>query len=134
VILRRKQMPPELRADWQVFQAQTERVEQARQALLGCLPVGRADPGPVPVALELLQDELTAVAAELDRWKRPEVAGAWERCAAAIDETLAAIPKAKALAATTTEMEKLLVVVMNVLDPLEVWGDAERAWLRLRTR
>jgi hypothetical protein len=127
-------MPPHLRADWEAFKRQAERVERARQALLGCLPVGRVDPVPVPVGLERVDDVLSAGAAELDAWKRAEVADAWQRCAEAIEAALAAIPDARAVAEGTTELEELLGAVSDVVEPLTVWADAERAWLSLRTR
>jgi hypothetical protein len=127
-------MPRHLQTEWEAFCAQAERVEQARQALLGCLPVGRVDPAPVPVGLDLLRDELVAVSAELDVWKREEVAEAWQRCADAIDEALGAIPEAHEVARSSTELEELLEAVGGVVEPLTVWADAERAWLRLRTR
>lgn len=133
-MLRRKQMPEHLEADYEVFRRQTERIAQARQVVLGCLPVGRVDPAPVPVGLDLLHDELTAVASELGAWKRDEVVDAWQRCAEAIEASLAAIPGARAVAERTGELEELLDAVTEAVEPLEVWADAERAWLRLRTR
>jgi hypothetical protein len=134
MILRRKRMPDRLVPDWESFLRQAERVEHARQALLGCLPVGRVDPAPVPVGLELLRDELRAVRRDLDAWKRDEVAEAWERCAAAIDEALEAVPDAHEVATTSSELEELLDAVTDVVEPLDAWGEAERAWLALRTR
>lgn len=133
-MLRRKRMPESLAGPWETFRAQAERVEQARQALLGCLPVGRVDPVPVPVGLDLLHDELCAVRGELDAWRVDEVAEQWRGCADAIDEALGAVPAARAVATTTSELEELLDAVTDVVEPLDAWGDAERRWLRLRVR
>lgn len=134
LMFRRKHMPEPLAGPWEVFRAQAERVEQARQALLGCLPVGRVDPAPVPVGLDLLRDELAEVRGGLGGWRVDEVAEHWRRCAAAVDEALAEIPAAREVARTTTELEELLDAVTDVVEPLDAWGDAERAWLRLRVR
>ena len=131
---RRKTMPVELASAWEAFQAQAGRVEAARQALLGCLPVGRIDPAPVPVGLDLLHDELTAVAADLAAWRAPSVEQAWQKCREAVDETLDGIPEARRISATTGELEEMLEAVSAVVEPLDVWHDAEQAWLRQRRR
>ncbi|HVM00743.1 MAG TPA: hypothetical protein VM324_15750 [Egibacteraceae bacterium] len=134
MILRRKTMPTHLQEAWTRFQGQAERVEAARQALLGCLPVGRVDPAPVPVGLDLLRDELAAVAGELDAWRGPGVEDAWQACRKAVDEAVGAIPGARGVAATTGELEALLDAVAGVVEPLDAWHEAERAWLRQRQR
>lgn len=131
-MLRRKRIPEDLRPAWEAFVVQAERVEQARRALLACLPVGRVDPIPVPVGLELLRDELEAVAGELDRWRVPQLGEAWDACHAGIAEALAAVPAAARVAEATGELEELLSAVSDVVEPLDAWHAAERRWLRLR--
>lgn len=131
-MLRRKQMPAFLVPAWDEFHAQAARIEQARSALLGCLPVGRVDPAPVSVGLDLLRDELTRVAQDLPAWRREEVAAQWEACRLAVDEALGAVDDAHRVAASTGELEELLGAVSDVVEPLDAWSDAERAWLRLR--
>lgn len=127
-------LPAHLRAPHATFLAQAERVESARKALLGCLPVGRVDPVPVPVGLDLLRDELQAVASELEGWRVPEVETAWREVAEALASARNAIPEAHHVATSTRELEELLDAVGEVVEPLDAWGDAERAWLRLRVR
>lgn len=131
---RRKVIPESLRPAWDAFRAQADRVESARRALLSCLPVGRVDPVPVPVGLDLLRDELDAVADELAAWRRPEVEQPWHDCRAALDEARAAIPHAHEVATSTGELEELLDAVSDVVEPLDAWHDAERNWLRQRVR
>lgn len=133
-MLRRKTLPAHLRQPHATFIAQAERVESARRALLGCLPVGRVDPAPVPVGLDLLRDELTEVAAALHRWRVPEIEGSWHAVAAAVAEACDAIDEAHEVATTTRELEALLDAVGAVVEPLDAWGDAERAWRGLRVR
>lgn len=130
----RKRMPSDLLPAWEVFQEQAERVESARQTLLGCLPVGRVDPAPVPVGLDVLDGELAAVAAEMDAWRRPEVGGHWAACHEAVKLARDAAVEARRVATTSGELEELLEAVTDVVEPLDAWADAERAWLRLRTR
>ena len=133
-MFRRKQIPLPLAGRWAAFIAQAERVESARQALLGCLPVGRVDPVPIPVGLDLLRDELLAVRAHLDSWRAEPVEPHWQACASAITEALDHIEPARATAARTDELEVLLEAVTDVVEPLDVWQDAEHAWRALRTR
>lgn len=133
-MFRRKTMPPALVPAWDAFRVQAERVEHARRALLSCLPVGRVDPVPVPVGLDLLGDELDEVAAVLDAWHRPELETAWRACRDALDEARAHIAPAHAVATSTGELEELLEAVGEVVEPLDAWGEAERAWLALRVR
>jgi hypothetical protein len=127
-------MPARLIDEWTAFVAQAERVEKARQALLGCLPVGRVDPAPIPVGLDLLRDELVAVRGELEGWRAEPVEAQWQACAAGIAEALEHIEPTRQTAAGTNELEELLEAVTDVVEPLDVWQDAEHAWRALRTR
>jgi hypothetical protein len=133
-MFKRKQMPAELADAWEEFLRQAERVERARQALLSCLPVGRVEPAPVAVGLDLLRDELTAVQPQLERWRMPQVEPHWQGCRSSFVEALEAVPEAHEVAASTAELEELLDAVGDVVAPLDAWHDAERFWLRLRTR
>lgn len=133
-MFRPKTMPARLAPRWAAFQSQVTRVEAARRALLGCLPVGRVDPAPVSVGLDLLGDELAEVRRQMEGWRTPEVDEAWQACRAAIDEATAALPAAHAVAAGSGELEELLGAVGDVVEPLEAWAAAERRWRALRTR
>lgn len=128
-------MPPELAAPWESFQAQAQRVQDARRVVLSCLPVGRVEPAPVAVGLDVLADELAAVTFDMGDWRVPPVEELWQACRASIDEAVAAIPTAKHVAATTGELEELLGAVADVLEPLgDAFSAAERHWLSLRRR
>lgn len=130
----RKRLPPELRAPWEAFEQQAQRIEDARRALLGCLPVGRVEPAPVTVGLDLLRDELRAVAAELDRWDVPGMAEHQQAVRAALDASIAEAGRLRPLVERTDELLDVLNAVSHVLEPLDAWRDAERHWRTLRTR
>jgi hypothetical protein len=132
-VFRRKQMPESLVGPWTVFCAQAQRVEDARQALLSCLPVGRVDPAPIPVGLDVLRDELVAVRDQLPAWRHAAVEPSWQACCAAIEEALSFVESTRRTAQSTAELEVLLDAVTTVVEPLAVWQDAERAWRSLRT-
>jgi hypothetical protein len=134
-MIRRKAMPPSLLPAWEAFQAQVDRVQTARRVVLSCLPVGRVDPAPVPVGLDVLHDELTALQPVLAQWRVDEVEKEWLACRESIDEALAAIPHARHVAETSAELEELLGAVSDVVEPLgDAFGAAERHWLSLRRR
>lgn len=133
VIFRRRALPESLLAPYQAFADQVERLEAARAALMSCLPVGRVDPVPVPVGLDLLADTLDDLSAELPRWRAPEVERAWNLCVEAIAEARDAIGTAHHVARTSTELEELLGAVDDVDEPLGyAFGTAERAFRDLR--
>ena len=135
VMLRRKTMPPSLQPAWETFSTQAERVQSARRVVLDCLPVGRVEPAPVALGLDVLTDELAAVAPQLPQWRVEEVEKQWRQCAESIDEALAAIPAAKEVAASSSELEELLGAVADVVEPLgDAFQAAERHWRSLRRR
>ena len=134
-MLRRKTIPTELAVEWEQFTAQATKVQTARRVVLSCLPVGRVDPAPVPVGLDVLHDELVEVRDVLDSWRADEVSEQWIACREAIDESLAAIPAAKRVAETSTELAELLGAVSDVVEPVgDAFAAAERHWLSLRRR
>lgn len=130
--LRRKTMPERLREPHAAFEAQAERVETARKALLSCMPTGRVGRAPVPVGLELLRDELLAVRDELDAWRIPEVEERWQSCARSVTIALERIGEGIERAEATDEGGVLLNVVANIVGPLDTWATAEEAWHKLR--
>ncbi|MGH8930465.1 MAG: hypothetical protein ACRDZO_07475 [Egibacteraceae bacterium] len=73
-----------------------------------------------------------AVRRSMGGWRCDEVVVQWEACAASIDEALAAVPEAHRVARSSVELEELLGAVSDVVEPLDAWQDAERAWRRLR--
>jgi hypothetical protein len=133
VIFRRRQLPPELVDAYAAFAEQVRRMEEARDALMSCLPVGRVDPAPVPVGLDLLRDVLLEVRRAMPSWRVEALEAEWQGCAAAIEESVGAMPRAHAVAATTGELEELLGAVEDVDEPLGyAFQQAELRWRRLR--
>ena len=134
-MIRRKTMPPALASAWDAFVADADRVQTARGVVLSCLPVGRVEPAPVPVGLDVLAVELAAVRAGMGSWRRAEVEQAWQACQESITQALAAIPAAKHVAETSSELEELLGAVSDVVEPLgDAFQAAERHWRSLRRR
>ena len=134
-MLRRKALPPEIAPAWETFAAQAQRVQQAREALLSCLPVGRGTQrAPVQVGIELIRDELDAVRPEMGGWRVEPVEDAWQDCVGATDRARARIGRALDVAASTDEAHDLYHEVAAIVQPLEAWADAEERWHQLRQR
>jgi hypothetical protein len=132
-LFRRRALPEGLQAPYVAFADQVRRVEEARDALMSCLPVGRVDPAPVPVGLDLLRDVLVEVRGELDAWRVEPVESEWQGVAEAIAESLAAIPRAHEVAESSDELEELLGAVEDVDEPLGyALQQAELRFRRLR--
>lgn len=125
---RRPPLPEDLHDAWWSFVDCAEVVEGGRRQLLATLPVARVEPAPVAVGLDALAGAVADARSWMDGWKLTELAGAWEDCAAALDEADAALSAARRVAAETGELEELLGAVQEVVDPLDAFADAERAW------
>ena len=133
MLFRRKTLPDHLRGPHDAFLAQVEVLEGARGALMSCLPVGRVDPAPVAVGLDLLSDTLDELTGRLHEWRVEEVEAQWHGCVAAIAEAQAHLDPARRVAERSTELEELLGAVEDVDEPLgHAFSEAERAFLRLR--
>lgn len=130
----RRPLPRDLASAAGAFAEQAQRLQAARRALLSCLPVGRVDPVPVPVGLDLVRDELAEIAAAMPAWRRPDVETEWQACRTAIADAVAALPRAHRVAEESTELEELLGAVADVHEPLDAWAVAERTWRRLGAR
>lgn len=116
-----------------MFAEQVEVLENARGALMSCLPVGRVEPAPVAVGLDLLADTLDDLSGRLDQWRHEDIDAEWRACSQAIAEARAGIPSAHDVASSSGELEELLGAIDEVDEPLgRAFGDAARAFRRRR--
>ncbi len=133
MIFRRKSLPEPLQVPYRLFSEQVERMEQARDALMSCLPVGRVDPAPVAVGLDLLSDTLDDIVKEMAGWRLPEIEKEWQGCVEAIEESRAHMPHAHEVASGSGELEELLAAIEDVDEPLGYgFQQAELRWRTLR--
>lgn len=132
-MLPRRRLPPELAGAHDVFCSQAERIEQARQALLSCLPDSRGRArAPVEVGIDLLADELDAVLPHMEAWRVPELDAAWQTCAEATRAARQRVGRARSIVGDSDQLHDLVGQVAALVQPLETWADAEERWHALR--
>ena len=83
---------------------------------------------PLEVGAQTLRLALADARAGMPSWRHPLVETAWLACSTALDETIAGVESAVAVAGATDELEVALTAVQNLLDPLHAFVDAEAAF------
>jgi hypothetical protein len=128
---RRPDLPPEHHDAWWTFLDCAQAIEAGRRVLLGTLPTGRVEPAPIAVGVDALQRSLHDVRAWMPAWRLTELEADWADCMDGMDRAEAELQTVLEVAAATDELEELLTAVTGVIDPLDSFADAERAWRRL---
>ena len=130
-MFRRKPELPEDRAQaWRSFLDCAEVIEGGRRVLLGTLPTGRVEPAPIGVGTEAVRRALADARAWMPRWHLDDLDADWQSCTAGLDEAAAGLDEVDRVAASTGELEELLEAVQDVIEPLDRFADAERAFRR----
>ncbi len=127
---RKPDLPPELHPSWWAFVDCAEVIEGGRRVLLGTLPTGRVEPAPIAVGTDAVRRAVADARVWMSRWRLDELDEDWRDCEAGLDEAEAALAGVEELAASTDELEELLTALQEVIDPLDTFADAERAWRR----
>lgn len=130
MLRRRDRLPEELHGAWWSFLDCAEVIEGGRRRLLATLPVARVEPAPIAVGLDALADAIEDARGWMDAWKVAELGEAWEGCVEGLDAAESALPEVHRVASATGELEELLGAVQEVVEPLDAFADAERAWRR----
>jgi hypothetical protein len=127
---RKPELPADLHEAWRAFLDCAEVIEGGRRVLLGVLPTGRVEPAPIGVGTDAVRRAIADARGWMPRWRIDEVAAEWQDCLDALDEAEGGCDQIDEVAASTDELEELLTAVQDVIEPLDVYADAERAWRR----
>lgn len=130
VFRRKPDLPADLHDAWWSFLDCAEVIEGGRRVLLGVLPTGRVEPAPIAVGTDALRRAIVDARAWMPRWQLEELADDWRDCVTALDESEAALAEVDQVAGETRELEELLGSVQEVIEPLDAFADAERAFRR----
>jgi len=103
-------------------------VERAKDALVAAVPASRREPEPLAVSILGFEERLTAALTELEAWEGapPDL---HDRCRAAIEEASRRSESLR-LQAPWLEFEGLVLVLGDVIAPLDALGDVERELAR----
>jgi hypothetical protein len=140
---RKPDLPADLHDAWWSFLDCAEVIEGGRRVLLGTLPTGRVEPAPIGVGLSSMRQAITDARDWMPRWRVTgsvpgadaeaveELDLAWGKANASLDEAETGCEHVAEVAASTRELEELLTAFQDVIDPLDSFSDAERAWRRI---
>ena len=127
---RKDALPADLHEAWRAFLDCAEVIEGGRRVLLGVLPTGRVEPAPVGVGTDALRRAITDAREWMPRWRIEPVEPEWRACLQALDDAEHGCAEVDGVEASTGELEELLEAVQDVIEPLDTFADAERAWRR----
>lgn len=98
-------------------------VERAKDALVAAVPASRREPEPLSDSIVAFDEGLASARRELEDWEGapPSID---ERCRAAIEEA-ARRSESLRLQAPALDFEALVLVLGDVIAPLDVLGDVE---------
>lgn len=130
MLRRRPLLPDDLRPAWVAFADTAEAVTAGRRRLLATLPAGRVEPGPVALGLDAMQAAVDVARDLLPRWRDLPDAATWRACAAGVEAAAAAVTPARTVATESRELDDLIGAFADIVDPLDAFADAERAWRR----
>ena len=123
-------LPSELEPAWRAFLDCAAVVEGGRRTLLGTMPVGRVEPTPVGLGVDAMARSIEDAREWMPRWRLPALEDDWADCVEALDEAERGLPVVREVAASTDELEDLQMAVLDVVEPLDVFADAERTFRR----
>lgn len=105
------------------FERVAAEVERAKGSLIAAVPASRREPEPLATSMLAFDEGLAVARRALEAWNdAPEEAA--ERCRAAIDEA-ARRSESLRLRAPSLDFEALVLVLGDVMAPLDALGDVE---------
>ena len=134
MIRRRKQLPPELAARYEAFQAVLEEVEPAKAGVADVLPGTRLPGRPLRDAVGEYRERLVRAERAMGAWRSPEVERDWIACSEGLDVAVDRATRLLALETDPEGFEGLLGTVEQLLDPLEPFAAAAERFRSLRRR
>jgi hypothetical protein len=134
VIRRRKQLPPELAARYEAFQAVLDEVEPAKAGVADVLPGTRLPGRPLRDAVGEYRERLVRAERAMPAWRAPELECEWTECSEGLEVAMDRATRLLALDADPAGFEGLLGTVEQLLDPLEPFAAADERFRSLRRR
>lgn len=111
------------------FLRMASALDQAQRALLAAVPTPRDDGIPLAEAIAAFERGLTETEARMPAWRTEDTASLHDECAAALTAARAEAERLR-LEPGRLSFEMLNARIGDVLHPLEVFADTERALRR----
>ena len=131
-MVRRRRLPPELAPASDAFHEVLTDLEPAKAALTDALPTTRAPGRPLQEALESFEAGLVRARGGMSAWRMPALDIWWIACDRGLEDGLARVRQVRRDGTEPVGFEAMLWLIEDLLDPLEPFADAERAFLDLR--
>jgi hypothetical protein len=130
---RMRRLPVELRPVYSSFRSAFELVERASASLAQAVPSTRVAGRPLPDALAEFESALAETSDRMAAWRRPETESVWLPCRSAIATSRQLAERLRTEAPALAGFEGLIGAIAALLEPLEAFDDAARAFDSLRS-
>jgi len=133
-VIRRKELPPDLRPAFRAFSEVVDAIEPAKAAVADVLPGTRLPGRPLNDAVAEYRAGIDRARTGMGAWRRPEVEAEWQACAAGLET---AADRASALTGHEDDpvgFEGLLWTVQELIEPLDPFVAAAERFRDLRVR
>ena len=130
----KQKVSDELRHAGESFGSTVACVEDAKAALVSSVRAGRAPGAPLADALAGFESGLAEADALMSSWHVAEVEEVWERCAAGLADAQARAEAFRTTGDPPEIYEELIAALEDLMDPLDPFEDAARAWRDLGVR
>ena len=129
----RRALPHDLAEAERAFHRVLDALEPAKRALTDAMPGTRLPGAPLPGAVAAFVEGVDEAGRGMAAWRRPQLDPVWFACDAGLR---AARSRAEAIVAgaEVAGFDGVLAAVSSMLDALEPFADAERAFRDLRRR
>lgn len=107
------------------LRAATQAVERAKDAAASAVPGPRRPGTSLAQAVLSFEEALRDARAHMPGWRSPETETIWRPCADALEES-AGMAERLRLEAPALDFEGSVMVLGDLIAPLEVFGEAER--------
>ena len=133
-MIRRKELPQELRPAFNAFSEVVEAIEPSKAAVADVLPGTRLPGRPLNDALVEYREGIERAQAAMGGWRRPEVEAEWQACAAGLDMAADRAARLVRHQDDPAGFEGLLGTVQALIEPLDPFVAAAERFRSLRVR
>ena len=133
VTLRRRRLPAGLEEPFAAFRRLVRTLERSKAALTASVPGTRLPGRPLAETLLLFEEGLREVRAGMDAWRAPELEDVWLAASEVLAQASALAARVRAEGSAPQAFERLIVLIGDLLQPLEAFSAAADRFRDLRS-